>query len=477
MTPEEFRQAGHELIDWIANYRSTLADGPVVHAVSPGDIRASMSATPPTETLSMTAMLAELDRVVVPTMMSVQHPNYLGFFPANASLASVLGDLASGGLGGLGISWQSCPPLTEVEEVTVDWMRQLVGLSDAWRGTIHDTASTATFIAMVCARERASGFSARAGGIAGGAALVAYASDQAHSSIPKAVLVAGYGSDNLRIIKTDGPDYALDPKALDAAMAADVAAGRTPAVVVAAVGATATTAMDPVRAIVEVANKYDAWVHVDAAMAGSAMLLPEMRHLWDGVEGADSVTWNPHKWMGTILDTSLFYVRDPNELVRVLATDPSYLQSPVDGLVTQFRDWGLPLGRRFRAMKLWFHLSLDGVEAIQTRLRRDLINAQWLAGLVEATPHWRVVAPVPLQTVCVRYEPPEFASDADALDRHTLTWATAVNASGSAFISPAKLDGRWMVRLSIGAEPTERHHLESVWSTVRHHAESVPSTA
>jgi aromatic-L-amino-acid/L-tryptophan decarboxylase len=470
MTPEEFRHAGYELIDWIANYRTALADGPVVHAVKPGSIRAAMETTPPTATIPMSAMLAELDRVVVPSMMSVQHPNFLGFFPANASLASVLGDLASGGLGGLGISWQSCPPLTEVEEVTVDWMRQLVGLSDAWKGTIHDTASTATFIAMVCARERASDFSARRGGIVGGQPLVAYASDQAHSSIPKAVLVAGYGSDNLRILPAAGPDYALDPGALDAAMAADVAAGRKPAVVVAAVGATATTAMDPVRAIVEVARRYGAWVHVDAAMAGSAMLLPDMRHLWDGVEGADSITWNPHKWMGTILDTSLFYVRDTSELVHVLATDPSYLQSPVDGLVTQYRDWGLPLGRRFRALKLWFHLSLDGVESIQKRLRRDLANAHWLAEKVRATPDWHVVAPVPLQTVCVRHVPAAIAHDPELIDRHTQRWAAAVNASGDAFISPAKLEGRWMVRLSVGAESTERHHLEKAWTAICHHA-------
>jgi aromatic-L-amino-acid/L-tryptophan decarboxylase len=473
MTPEEFRRAGHELIDWIANYRTELPNGPVSNVVAPGSVRAALSPTPPTATIDMTEMLSELDRVVVPAMTSVQHPNYLAFFPANASLASVLGDLASGGLGGLGISWQSCPPLTEVEEVTVDWMRQLVGLSDAWKGTIHDTASTATFIAMVCARERASDYSARSGGLAGSAPLVAYASDQAHSSIPKAVLVAGYGTDNLRIMPTAGPGYALDPVALDAAMAADLAAGRKPAVVIAAVGATATTAMDPVRAIVEVARRYGAWVHVDAAMAGSAMLLPEMRHLWDGVEGADSITWNPHKWMGTILDTSLFYVRDTNELVRVLATDPSYLQSPVDGLVTQFRDWGLPLGRRFRAMKLWFHLSLDGVESIQQRLRRDLENAQWLADRIAATSDWHVLTPVPLQTVCVRHVPPHLASDLDALDRHTVAWANAVNTSGEAFISPAKLEGRWMVRLSVGAETTERHHLEQAWRIIRSHAEGM----
>lgn len=475
MTPEEFRAAGYALIDWIAAFRTELPNGPVMNSVEPGSVRALMSATPPATTLSIHEMLAELDRVVVPAMTNVQHPRYLGFFPANASLASVLGDLASSGLGGLGISWQSCPPLTEVEEVTVDWMRQLVGLSDEWRGTIHDTASTATFIAMVGARERASEYSARRGGLAGGAPLVAYVSDQAHSSIPKAVLVAGYGHDNLRIIKTVGPHYAMSPDTLDAAMAEDVRAGRRPAVVIAAVGATATTAVDPVAELVAVAKKYDTWVHVDAAMAGSAMLLPEMRFMWEGVEGADSLTWNPHKWMGTILDTSLFYVRDPNELVRVLATDPSYLQSPVDGKVTQYRDWGLPLGRRFRALKLWFHLSLDGVDAIRARIRRDLDNAQWLAETVASTDGWRVLTPVNLQTVCVRYEPADLVDDPDALDTHTVAWANAINNSGRAYVTASKLEGRWMVRLSVGAEATERHHLEEAWAAIRHHAETPPN--
>ena len=473
MTPEEFRVAGHQLVDWIANFRSTLEERPVMTTMGPGSIRALLPPSPPSEPVSMQTMLDELDRVVVPGMTHVQHPGFLGFFPSNATLSSVLGDFASSGLGGLGISWQSCPSLTEVEEVVCNWMRQLVGLSDAWTGTIHDTASTATLVALLCARERATGFTACAGGLQSfPTPLVIYASDQAHSSIPKAALLAGYGAHNLRVVATHGPTYAMTEDALDDAMRADIAAGRTPAAVVIAVGATATTAIDPVAELTAVAQSHGAWVHVDAALAGSAMLLPECRWMWEGVEGVDSLTWNPHKWMGTVLDTSLFYVRNSDELVSVLATDPSYLKSSVDGQVTQYRDWGVPLGRRFRSLKLWFQLGLDGVESIQSRLRRDMANARWLAATVAATPNWQVLTPVPLQTVCVRHVPTPLAHNHDALDAHTLAWAEAVNRAGLTYITPSKLDGRWMVRLSVGAEGTERHHLEQAWASIREHAEN-----
>ena len=259
-----------------------------------------------------------------------------------------------------------------------------------------------------------------------------------------------------------------------ATLRADLAAGRRPFFCVGAVGTTGTTAIDPVRDIASVARDFGAWVHVDAAMAGSAMLLPELRPtLFDGVGLADSISWNPHKWLGTILDCALLYVRDVEHLVRVMSTNPSYLRSAADGSVVQYKDWGIPLGRRFRALKLWFHLRLDGLDAIRERLRRDLTNAAWLAEQVAAEPGWRVLAPVPLQTVCLRHEPPGTVDDAGqvldgaALDAHTLAWAAAVNDSGRAFVTPALLDGRWMVRVSIGAEATGREHVEWLWALLR----------
>ncbi len=471
MTPEEFRKAGHELIDWIADYRQKIPGLPVRAQVQPGEVRTALPPQPPAKIEEFGALLTDLDRIIVPGITQVQHPMHYGWFPSNASLASVLGDIASSGLGTLGISWESCPALTEVEEVVCDWLRQLTGLSDRWKGTIHDTASTACVTAMILARERASGMSKNGSGLQGAAApLIVYSTGQAHSSIAKAVQLAGFGNDNLRFIEEDPYTRAMLPGALALAIEQDLAAGNIPAGIVCSVGATATTAMDPVDAIAAVASRHGIWLHVDAAMAGSAMLLPECRHLWRGVEQADSLAWNPHKWMGTILDTALFYVRDVDHLERVMSTNPTYLHSSADGQVTQYRDWGIPLGRRFRALKLWFHLRLDGIDAIQARLRRDLDNAQWLKAQVESSENWEVLAPVALQTVCIRHVPLDDAGlplCGDALDRHTLAWLGRINASGAAFMSASVLDGRWMVRVSIGVEDTTAAHVARLWELIQ----------
>lgn len=480
MTPDEFREAGHQLIDWIADYRAGIEDRPVKAQVGPGDVRRALPSSPPVAADGITDLIRDLDQIVVPGTFMAQHPMHFGWFPSNAALASVLGDIASSGLGGLGISWESCPSLTEVEEVVCEWMRQLTGLSTAWSGVINDTASTSTLTGLLVARERATELSQNRSGLqAVEAPLVVYATDQAHSSVAKAALLAGFGWDNIRMVATVPGTYAMDPAALDDAIAQDVAAGRQPTAVIATTGTTGVTAMDPVAAIVEVASAHrigdhGVWVHLDAAMAGTAMLLPECRHLWDGVEGVDSVSWNPHKWMGTILDCSLLYVRDVDLLNRVMSTNPAYLQSAEDGDVTQYRDWGIPLGRRFRSLKLWFHLRLDGVTAIQERLRRDLDNARWFRDLVvESGPPWTLVAPVNLQTVCVRHEPVVDGAPltGEALDAHTQRWIRALNESGSTFLSGSVLDDRWIARVSIGVEATERRHLEALWTLMNEAAE------
>ena len=474
MGPEEFRAAGHELIDWIADYRARIPELPVQAQVKPGEVAGLLPDHAPERAEPFHQLLADLDSVVVPGLTQVQHPRYFGWFPSNASLASVLGDLATSGLGALGITWQSAPALTEVEEVVTGWLRELTALPPSWKGVIQDTASSACLVALLAARERATDYSEARGGLqAEPAPLTVYTTEHAHSSIVKAVALAGYGKDNLRFADVDPVSYAMRPDSLAALLAADVAAGCRPAAVVVNVGTTGTTAMDPLADIIPVARQYGMWVHVDAAMAGSALLLPEMRWMIDGISGADSLAWNPHKWMGTVLDCSLLYVADPAHLIRVMSTNPSYLRSAVDGEVTQYKDWGIPLGRRFRALKLWFHLRLDGAEAIRTRLRRDLENARWLADQVTQTPGWRVLAPVSLQTVVLRHEPAGLVSpagdvlDADALNTHTLAWANTVNASGAALVTPSLLDGTWSVRVSIGAEPTERTDVEELWNLLR----------
>ncbi|MFT5219077.1 MAG: aromatic-L-amino-acid decarboxylase [Planctomycetota bacterium] len=469
MSPEEFRVAGHQLIDWIADHRSGIESLPVRAQVAPGDVKNSLVAVPPATPESAAEVLADLESIIVPGVTQVQHPMHFGWFPSNASLSSILGDIASSGLGTLGISWESCPALTEVEEVVCDWLRQLTGLSEKWEGCIQDTASTACLTALLVAREKASGFSQNHGGLqALDKPLIVYSTEEAHSSVVKAALLAGYGRDNVRLVDIDPVTRSMSVAALIACIDRDIANGNRPAAIVASVGSTGVVAFDPVAEIAVVAKQHDLWLHVDAAMAGSAMLLPEYRHLWAGVEDADSMAWNPHKWMGTILDCSLLYVQDAEILIRVMSSNPSYLRSTVDDEVKQFRDWGIPLGRRFRALKIWYQLRIDGIDAIRQRIQRDLDNAQWLAQLVESSEHWHLLAPVKLQTLCICHQPPGLCDD--ALDRHTLGWVNAINQSGKAFMSPSQLDGRWMVRVSIGVEATTRAHVEQLWALIQQQA-------
>jgi aromatic-L-amino-acid/L-tryptophan decarboxylase len=464
--PEEFRQAAHELVDWVADYRLKVADLPVRSDVAPGEVVAALPTAPPEAPERLDALIADLDRVIVPGLTHTQHPRNFAWFPSNAALSSVLGDIVAAGIGALGITWQSAPALTELEQVVCDWARQLCGLSGAWRGTIYDGASTASLVALLVARERVTDGSQRRGGLqAEEHPLTAYCSAEAHSAVTKAALLAGYGAENLRLIPPRPRGREMDVTALASSMADDVAAGRRPAAVVATAGTTATTAFDPLADVCEIAGQYGAFVHVDAAMAGSAMLLPECRGLFAGIEAADSLSWNPHKWLGSVLETSLFYVRQPELLVSVMSTNPSFLRSSLDGSVVQYRDWGLPLGRRFRALKLWALLRLEGAEAIRARLRRDLANAQRFASLVEDQPGWSVLTPVKLQTICVRHAPGEISGE--ALDRHTLAWCEAVNSSGRAHLTPALLDGRWMVRVSVGAEATEWADLDALWALMQ----------
>src|SRR6266850_4157471 len=391
MTPEEFRAAGHRLIDWIADYRAGVDARPVMARTEPGDVKRRLPARPPDDPESFDAIVRDLDETVMPGLVHWQHPRFFGYFPCNGSLASVLGDYVSTGLGVLGLAWQSSPALTEVEEVATDWMRQMLGLSDAWSGVIQDTASTSTLLALICARERTTGFSSSRGGLQGEPSpLIVYTSAHSHSSVDKAALLAGFGRANIRVVPHDA-SHAMRPEMLASAIDADRRAGARPCAIVATAGSTASTAFDPLEAIGRIASEHGVWLHVDAAMAGSAMILPEYRHLWHGVERADSLVVNPHKWLGVAFDCTLYYLRDPEHLIRVMSTNHSFLQSAADGRVKNFRDWGVPLGRRFRALKLWFLIREQGVCGLQARLRRDLANAQSLAASVRATPGWRVL--------------------------------------------------------------------------------------
>ncbi|WP_313328552.1 DOPA decarboxylase [Pseudomonas qingdaonensis] len=465
MSPEEFRQQGHQLIDRIADYRANVASLPVMAQVEPGYLKHALPQAAPQQGEPFEQILADVDQLVMPGLSHWQHPDFFGYFPSNGTLSSVLGDFLSTGLGVLGLSWQSSPALSELEETTVDWLRQMIGLSGAWSGVIQDTASSSTLVALICARERASDYALVKGGLQAQARpLMIYTSAQAHSSVDKAALLAGFGKHNIRYIEVDEA-FAMRPEALAAAIEQDLAAGLQPCAVVATTGTTATTALDPLEPIGRIARAHGLWLHVDSAMAGSAMILPECRWMWTGIEQADSIVVNAHKWLGVAFDCSLYFVRDPQHLIRVMSTNPSYLQSAVDGEVKNLRDWGIPLGRRFRALKLWFMLRSEGVEGLQQRLRRDLGNARWLEQQVDAAPGWEVLAPVQLQTLCIRHQPGGL--EGEVLDRHTRAWADRLNASGAAYVTPATLNGQWMVRVSVGALPTEREHVARLWERLQ----------
>jgi aromatic-L-amino-acid decarboxylase len=324
---------------------------------------------------------------------------------------------------------------------------------------------------MLAARERASDNAQADGGLVRfGRPLHVYTTEEAHTSVRKAALLAGFAARDIGLVDIDPWTRDMRADHLAQLMKADADDGGVPAMVVASLGSTGVTAFDPLPEIVETAAPYSAWIHVDAAMAGSAMLLPEQRHLFAGIEDADSISWNPHKWMGTILDTSLLYLRDPSHLIGVMSTNPSYLRSTSGGTATQYRDWGIPLGRRFRALKLWYQLRIDGPDAISARLRRDIDNAQWFAAQVSHRPNGEVLAPVRLQTVCIRHTPPHLdSSDSAALSQHNLDWVRSLNASGHAFVSPSLLDDVWMARVSIGVEATERRHLTRLLQLIDAH--------
>nr|WP_277818200.1 DOPA decarboxylase [Pseudomonas putida] len=453
------------MIDLIADYRQTVGERPVMAQVEPGYLKAALPAGAPLQGEPFQAILDDVNTLVMPGLSHWQHPDFYGYFPSNGTLSSVLGDFLSTGLGVLGLSWQSSPALSELEETTLDWVRQLLGLSGQWSGVIQDTASTSTLVALICARERATDYALVRGGLQAEAKpLIVYVSAHAHSSVDKAALLAGFGRANIRLIATD-EQFAMRPEALLAAIEQDLADGNQPCAVVATTGTTTTTALDPLRQIGEIAQAQGVWLHVDSAMAGSAMILPECRWMWDGIELADSVVVNAHKWLGVAFDCSIYYVRDPQHLIRVMSTNPSYLQSAVDGEVKNLRDWGIPLGRRFRALKLWFMLRSEGVEALQQRLRRDMDNARWLAAQIEAAGEWALLAPVQLQTLCIVHRPAGL--EGQALDAHTKAWAERLNACGDAYVTPATLNGRWMVRVSVGALPTEREHVEQLWQRLQ----------
>lgn len=461
MSPEEFREHGHRLIDWIADYHTRVASYPVLSQVTPGAIRAQLPSAAPGTAEDFAAMLADVERVIVPGLTHWQSPNFFAYFPANTSGPSILGELLAAGLGVQGMLWVTSPACTELETHVLDWLVDMMALpahfksTHAGGGVIQDSASSAVLCALLAARERATGFASNENGCSGD--LVAYASTQTHSSLDKAIAIAGIGRRNLRKIEVD-TRFALDPAQLAARIVKDRAAGRKPFFVCATVGTTSTLAFDPLSAIGEVCRREGLWLHVDAALAGTAAVCPEYRSLLDGLEFADSYCFNPHKWMATNFDCSCFYVAERDALTHALSVTPEYLRTTASEQgVIDYRDWQIPLGRRFRALKLWFVIRHYGQKGLQRLVRQHCALTQEFAAWLCADPRFELVAPVALNLVCFRVR------GDDELNRRLLA---TLNRRGKLYLSHTVADGRYSLRLCIGQTTTERMHVEQAWQEI-----------
>ncbi|HHP7235997.1 MAG TPA: pyridoxal phosphate-dependent decarboxylase family protein [Desulfobacterales bacterium] len=471
MDKETFRNFGHQFVDWVVDYMSDTEQYPVVSALKPGDVKHRLPDSPPERGEAMERIFDDFKSIVLPGMTHWQHPGWFAYFPANNSPPSVLAELLTAALGAQCMIWQTSPAAAELEEVVMDWLRQAVGLPEGMVGCIQDTASTATLCALLSARERATDFESNRRGLQH--PLTVYASAETHSSIEKAVKIAGYGQQALRLIPTDA-DYAMRTEALEAAIAEDREVGLQPAAVVATIGTTSSTAIDPLEAIGAICRRHGIWLHVDAAFAGTAAVLPEMRWIFRGSELADSVVFNPHKWMLTNFDCSAYYVKDPAVLVRTFEIHPEYLKTGVDSEVRNFRDWGIQLGRRFRALKLWFVLRSYGLEGIRNMVREHLRLARCFREWVQADPNFEVLAPVPLSLVCFRRNDgrPE-----DALNAVNEQLLTQVNRTGKVFLTHTMLDGRYTLRLVVGQRTTTERHVRTAWEIIREKAAAQRATS
>jgi aromatic-L-amino-acid decarboxylase len=463
MTPDEFRHWGRAVVDWIADYQERVESLPVLAQVQPGQIRAALPPHPPAQGEPFDAILADLNRAILPGVTHWQSPNFFAFFPANNSGPSILAELVSAGLGVQGMLWATSPACTELETHVLDWLADMLALPPAFKssgpggGVIQDTASSATLSALLAARERATqGESNRRGG---DGRLVAYASTQAHSSVEKAVKIAGVGREHLRLIDVD-ERFALRPDALAQQIERDRAAGLAPFFVCATVGTTSSNAMDPLPEIGRLCRAHGLWLHVDAAMAGTAALCPEFRHFQAGLELADSYCFNPHKWMFTNFDCDCFYVADRAALVRTFSVLPEYLRNPASqsGAVIDYRDWHIQLGRRFRSLKLWFVIRHYGVEGLRHLVRQHVAWAQAFAGWVSASERFRLVVPPPLNLVCFRHE---------AGDDFNQRLLERLNASGKLYLTHTRLNGQYVLRLCVGQTHTEARHVEQAWRQIQ----------
>jgi aromatic-L-amino-acid decarboxylase len=468
MNKEDFRRFGHELIDWVADYLEQVEDLPVLAQIEPGDLKAQLPSAPPEKGEAMEAIIKDLDRLIVPALTHWSHPSFFAYFATSTSAPGIFGELLSAAFDNKAMLWRTSPASTELEEVTLDWLRQMMGLDAGMTGMIYDTASVSSMHAIAAAREGVE-LRIREEGMSGRKDLPllrVYISEQAHSSIEKGVITLGLGQRGLRKIPTDA-EFRMDPKALAAAIEEDKQNGYVPFCIVATVGTTSTSSIDPVREIVPICEQHAMWLHVDAAYAGSAAVVPELRNILDGCERADSVAVNPHKWLFTPFDLSVLYCRHMDLLRRAFSLVPEYLRTPEQEKVRSGSDYGVQLGRRFRALKLWMVIRYFGHEGLAARIREHCRLAKLFASWVDADANWELMAPVPLALVCFRACPQMDAVDAATREGRLNVLNEAimhgVNATGKALLSHTKLNDKLTLRLSVGNIRTEQRHLQQVW--------------
>jgi aromatic-L-amino-acid/L-tryptophan decarboxylase len=467
MDKETFRKHGYEFIDWVAGYLDNVGDYRICPDVNPGEIKQKLPKEAPGKGESLDRIFDDFKKKILPGMTHWQHPSWFAYFPANNSPPSVLAELLTAGMGAQCMIWETSPAAEELEEVVMEWLKSMLGLPKGMAGVIQDTASTSSLVALLTAREKATGFKSNVKGFQ--EPLVVYCSDESHSSVEKGAKIAGFGKENIRHISTD-KDYAMIPEELEESISGDLKEGLRPCCVIATVGTTSSSAIDPLDKIGEICRRHDVWLHVDAAYAGTASVLPEKRWMFKGIEYADSFVFNPHKWMLTNFDCSAYFVKEPELLVRTFEIHPEYLKTGVDSQVKNYRDWGIALGRRFRALKLWFVLRYYGIEGIQEMVRKHIDLAHFFKDKVEESPSFELMAPVPLSLVCFRLNDGRSDEELDKINQRLLA---AVNQTGKLHMTHTTLKGKYVIRLCVASRTTEKQDVVRAWKLIDEKAREI----
>jgi aromatic-L-amino-acid/L-tryptophan decarboxylase len=470
MTPEEFRKHAHELADWIADYMENVEDYPVKSQVAPGDIIKKLPDNPPLQPESFSAFMKDFEDIIMPGITHWQNPSFFAYFPANSSAPSVLAEMITSALGSQCMMWETSPAAAELEEKMMIWLRDMIGLPAMFEGVIQDSASTSTLAAILTAREKATDFTVNENGIGQNTICRVYCSEQTHSSVDKAVKISGIGRKNLVKIAVND-DFSMDHEKLEEAIRSDKAKGYIPCCVIGTIGTTGTTAIDPIKSIGEICRKYGIWLHVDAAMGGTALILPEFQWMLEGKEYIDSLVFNPHKWMFTNFDCSAYFVRDAGSLIRTFEILPEYLKTRTRGKVNDYRDWGVPLGRRFRALKLWSVIRSYGVSGLQERIRYHIKIAAKLAENILSEKDFEILAPVTICVVCFRYKPAGLSEN----ELNTLNEKLnhLLNDTGKIYLSHTVLKGKYTLRMVTAQTNVTMEHVENAWIQIRDTARSL----